>query len=116
MSDVAKPHDQVSVGAVDEKKPQFLAPVSSDSIEDEELVVDRKYEKALVRKLDFHLLPVLTLLYLLSFLDRSNGLYLASPLQRHFLVNTSVVGNARLEGLTSDLKMSMCIPRYLLTR
>lgn len=30
-------------------------------------------EKALVRKLDLRLLPPLTLLYLLSFLDRSNS-------------------------------------------
>ena len=30
-------------------------------------------EKALVRRLDSKLLPPLTLLYLLSFLDRSNG-------------------------------------------
>lgn len=30
-------------------------------------------EKALVRKLDWKLLPPLTLLYLLSFLDRSNS-------------------------------------------
>lgn len=30
-------------------------------------------EKALVRRLDLKLLPPLTLLYLLSFLDRSNG-------------------------------------------
>jgi hypothetical protein len=30
-------------------------------------------EKALLRKLDLTLLPPLTLLYLLSFLDRSNG-------------------------------------------
>ena len=30
-------------------------------------------EKALLRKLDLKLLPALTLLYLLSFLDRSNG-------------------------------------------
>jgi hypothetical protein len=45
-------------------------------------------EKALVRKLDYKLLPALTLLYLLSFLDRSN------------------VGNARIEGLTTDLGMT----------
>lgn len=32
-------------------------------------------EKSLVRKLDFKLLPPLTLLYLLSFLDRSNGMF-----------------------------------------
>lgn len=30
-------------------------------------------EKSLLRKLDYRLLPPLTLLYLLSFLDRSNG-------------------------------------------
>ncbi|KAL5342412.1 major facilitator superfamily domain-containing protein [Aspergillus crustosus] len=45
-------------------------------------------EKALVRRLDYKLLPPLTILYLLSFLDRSN------------------VGNARLEGLTDDVGMS----------
>jgi hypothetical protein len=44
-------------------------------------------EKALLRKLDYRLLPPLTLLYLLSFLDRSN------------------VGNARLEGMTTDINM-----------
>jgi hypothetical protein len=32
-------------------------------------------EKALLRKLDYKLLPGLTLLYLLSFLDRSNSIY-----------------------------------------
>jgi len=45
-------------------------------------------ERNLVRKLDLRLLPPLTLLYLLSFLDRSN------------------VGNARIEGLTNDLHMT----------
>jgi hypothetical protein len=37
---------------------------------------------------DLHLLPVLTLLYLLSFLDRTN------------------IGNAKLDGLTTDLHVS----------
>lgn len=35
-------------------------------------------EKALVRKLDWKLLPPLTLLYLLSFLDRSNSEFFTS--------------------------------------
>lgn len=35
-------------------------------------------EKALLRKLDLKLLPAVTLLYLLSFLDRSNGTLLQS--------------------------------------
>jgi len=88
MADVFKTHVP---DITDEKSPKVLAPVSSSSFADEDLV-DRKSEKALVRKLDRHLLPVLTLLYLLSFLDRSN------------------VGNARLEGLTTDLKISMICP------
>lgn len=37
-------------------------------------------EKALLRKLDYRLLPPLTLLYLLSFLDRSNGLSFSLPM------------------------------------
>ncbi|KAI0411120.1 major facilitator superfamily domain-containing protein [Xylaria grammica] len=45
-------------------------------------------EKSLLRKIDAHLLPAVALLYLLSFLDRSN------------------VGNARIEGLLDDLNMS----------
>ena len=48
----------------------------------------RHEEKALVRKLDLRLLPPLTLLYLLSFLDRSN------------------VANARIEGLATDLAIT----------
>ncbi|KAK7955957.1 uncharacterized protein PG986_005179 [Apiospora aurea] len=45
-------------------------------------------EKKLLRKLDHHLLPAVGVLYLLSFLDRSN------------------VGNARIEGMLDDLHMS----------
>ncbi|EFQ29621.1 major facilitator superfamily transporter [Colletotrichum graminicola M1.001] len=44
--------------------------------------------KALLRKMDAKLLPAVGILYLLSFLDRSN------------------VGNARIEGLTDDLHMT----------
>jgi sugar phosphate permease len=45
-------------------------------------------EKSLLRKLDWKLLPGVSLLYLVSFLDRSN------------------VANARLEGLIKDLHMT----------
>lgn len=45
-------------------------------------------EKSFVRRLDYKLLPALSFLYLLSFLDRSN------------------VGNARIEGLTTALHMT----------
>lgn len=39
-------------------------------------------EKALLRKLDYRLLPPLTLLYLLSYLDRSNGALSESGIQK----------------------------------
>lgn len=45
-------------------------------------------EKRLLRKLDLHLLPGVCILYLLSFLDRSN------------------VANAKLDGLTTSLHMT----------
>ena len=64
-------------------------------------------EKALLRKLDLRLLPALTLLYLLSFLDRSNGDLPVSPgVAILKLLTGMVVANARLEGLTTDLHMS----------
>ncbi|KAF2015956.1 major facilitator superfamily transporter [Aaosphaeria arxii CBS 175.79] len=48
---------------------------------------DEKATRRLLRKIDFALLPLLALLYLMSFLDRGN------------------IGNARLAGLERDLKM-----------
>lgn len=45
-------------------------------------------DKKLLRKLDLHLIPWLTLLYLISFLDRTN------------------IGNAKIDGLLTDLHMS----------
>jgi hypothetical protein len=46
---------------------------------------DRRRERALLRKMDLRLLPIVTLLYLMCFLDRGN------------------IGNARLAGLEEDL-------------
>ena len=56
----------------EEKKPDQAPSESSHDIgvEEEPGVVN---EKALIRKLDFRLLPAVTVLYLMSFLDRSNG-------------------------------------------
>ncbi|RPA99629.1 MFS general substrate transporter [Choiromyces venosus 120613-1] len=45
-------------------------------------------EKAILRKMDIRLIPMLALLYLLSFLDRGN------------------IGNARIQGLVEDLGMT----------
>jgi hypothetical protein len=48
----------------------------SDSGEEGTVDVSGISEKSLLRKLDLKLLPPLSLLYLLSFLDRSNGMFL----------------------------------------
>ncbi|KAI9148213.1 MFS transporter prlL [Paramyrothecium foliicola] len=45
-------------------------------------------EKALVRKIDLYLLPCIWLMYLLSYMDRTN------------------IGNAKIAGMTDDLNMS----------
>jgi len=76
--EVAQPKNVLENGsstgsAADEKQLAGGVGPTRDDLEFAQ-VHDRKYEKALVRKLDLHLLPILTLLYLLSFLDRSNGL------------------------------------------
>jgi len=54
-------------------------------------------EKAILRKMDLRLIPMLALLYLLSFLDRGN------------------IGNAKIEGLTEDLNMSGAQYNWCLT-
>lgn len=58
-------------------------------------------EKKLVRKIDFKLLPLFTILYLLSFLDRGN------------------IGNAKIEGLAEDLNLqgnqyNMCLTIFFI--
>lgn len=54
-------------------------------------------EKAILLKMDMRLIPMLALLYLLSFLDRGN------------------IGNAKIEGLTEDLGMSGAQYNWCLT-
>ncbi|KDQ57415.1 hypothetical protein JAAARDRAFT_206966 [Jaapia argillacea MUCL 33604] len=73
---------------------------SHSSLENEKVVVYQEEQKEgslskfspvedrrLLRKLDWHLLPFVSLLYLLSFLDRSN------------------IGNAKVAGMTKDLAL-----------
>lgn len=48
-----------------------------------DLSLGSDYDKKMMRKLDLHLLPILTTLYLLSFIDRAN------------------IGNAKIEGLAN---------------
>ncbi|TKY84545.1 hypothetical protein EX895_006447 [Sporisorium graminicola] len=52
------------------------------------LVYDAAREKALVRKIDWYIVPTVALLYLMCFIDRAN------------------VGNARIAGLEKDLGMN----------
>jgi hypothetical protein len=59
--------------------------VEHATIEEEEFVgID---EKKILRKMDLRLIPMLTILYLLCFLDRGN------------------IGNAKIEGMTEDLSL-----------
>lgn len=55
----------------DEKK---VIPPSEDSREEIDIESSAVNEQALIRKLDIRLLPAVTILYLLSFLDRANGM------------------------------------------
>ena len=54
-------------------------------------------EKKILRKMDWHLIPMLALLYLLSFLDRGN------------------IGNAKIEGLVETLSMTGAQYNWCLT-
>lgn len=64
----AAENDKERLDILEKTSPPFTT--SSSSISD----VEGINEKAILRKLDYKLLPPLTLLYLLSFLDRSNGM------------------------------------------
>lgn len=73
---------------VHEKNAGVLDVSASDSVESIEAQgFDEARTKKLVRKLDWHLIPFLSLIYLLCFLDRTN------------------IGNARLDNLEKDLKL-----------
>lgn len=72
----------------DKERETQAASASGSASETEEIGAVNISEGALLRKIDFRLLPAVGILYLLSFLDRSN------------------VSNARIEGLATDLGMS----------
>lgn len=62
MSDIEKQYEATG--------PHALNPTKSDEIERQLGEVDPLFEAKLVRKLDLFIIPVVMLLYLLSFLDR----------------------------------------------
>lgn len=59
--------------------------------------VEPGIERRVVRKMDMRIVPLVTALYVLAFLDRSN------------------IGNARLAGMTKDLKLVGSDYQWLLT-
>lgn len=59
--------------------------------------LDPAEERRLLRKIDMHVVPMMILFYLLSFLDRTN------------------IGNAKIDGLTKDLKLNDYNYRIALT-
>ncbi|KAK8058065.1 MFS transporter [Apiospora phragmitis] len=60
-------------------------------------VVDHALEQSVVRKLDYRIVPLVSFLFLLSFLDRSN------------------IGNARIAGMEDDLHLDGPAYNWLLT-
>ncbi|KAI4938639.1 hypothetical protein J4E85_001080 [Alternaria conjuncta] len=79
---------------------------STSSASDVEIVPGTINEKKLLRTLDLRLLPAVSILYLLSFLDRSNGTNFILPNANEDILTNSPVANARIEGLTTDLGMT----------
>lgn len=65
-----------------------------EQVADSHVELDEAATKRLIRKIDWRLIPFLALLYLLSFLDRTN------------------IGNARLDTLEEDLGMSKTSLQY----
>lgn len=80
--------DETKLGVGTHPKSDRDEMIESASSSDDNLVYDEKMTAKLVRKIDMNLVPFLALLYLLSYLDRTN------------------IGNARLGGLEKDLGMS----------
>ena len=68
------------------KAPDLIAEVGSQEIAETPEI--NQIERRILRKCDFHVLPMLFVFYVLSYLDRIN------------------IGNARIEGLERDLKMT----------
>ncbi|KAI5984053.1 MFS general substrate transporter [Pisolithus albus] len=80
------PSDKVSMP---EKNDALTDPyLSLDARERAQAGLDLERERKLWRKIDLHLLPVITFMYLFSFMDREN------------------IGNAKLEGLMTQLNLT----------
>jgi hypothetical protein len=79
-----------ALNAIDQQKTEEveLETIPTKNTTNSLQVFSKQEEDAVIRKLDWHLMPLIFLLYSLSVLDRSN------------------LGNARLAGLTKDIDLS----------
>lgn len=64
-----------------------LEPESTSDSDHHSMDLVRKFDRELTRKIDLHVVPILLIMFLLAYLDRSN------------------LGNARIEGLEQELHM-----------
>jgi hypothetical protein len=73
----------------------------------DETSFDKDAEKRLLRKLDWHIVPILWLIFMLAFLDRTN-VCLAPGGSNVMSSADSIlqIGNARIQGMTEDLNMT----------
>jgi hypothetical protein len=77
------PPEELPAGKIETVKLEDIKP-REHGIQD----FTKKEEDAVIRKLDWHIMPLIFILYSLSVLDRSN------------------LGNARIAGLTKDIDLS----------
>lgn len=88
------------VANADKPNPKKEAPVYVAGLSPEER---ERAEKALVRKIDLRLLPMIIIMYILNYLDRNN--IVSSSVMGHSgrLILTWLKAAARLAGLEDDL-------------
>jgi hydrogenase maturation factor len=85
-SALEKPSLHQFENSVDLKQHEKIADAEASSLESP--TFEGVDEHAVLRKMDIRLIPMLSMLYLLAFLDRGN------------------IGNAKIEGLVDDLHMT----------
>ena len=73
--------------AVETTPAEKLSPISETFDDVESTAITKEVERKIIMKTDLHVLPILFLLFLVSFVDRTN------------------IGNAKILGLTTDLHM-----------
>jgi len=80
--------DLVAIDKLDDHRLEKAEPAADLPVDNFDLVeLDHVEDKRILRRIDRYIIPFVSLLYLLSFLDRSN------------------VGNAKIVGLVTDLKL-----------